>query len=46
LDLAVIGKAGCDKKLFNTICSSIDKLDKQEWPEIRKELCEKGLNER
>ena len=37
---------GVPKKLFRTICSSVDKLDKTEWTEIRKEMIEeKGLKE-
>lgn len=44
LDRAIITKAGCDPKMFNTICSSIDKLDKEPWSNIQKELEDKGLN--
>lgn len=43
LDIALVEKAGCDKSKFNTICSSIDKLDKEPWENIEKELSEKGL---
>lgn len=40
----MISEANCDPTKFKTICSSIDKLDKQPWAEIRKELIEtKGL---
>jgi histidyl-tRNA synthetase len=31
LDLAITKKAGVKKELFNTVCSSIDKLDKLPW---------------
>lgn len=44
LDLAIIHKAGCDPSLFNTICSSIDKLDKEPWTEVENELQNKGLS--
>lgn len=27
--------------MFKTVCSSIDKLDKMSWEEVRKELVEK-----
>jgi histidyl-tRNA synthetase len=42
---AVILEAGCNNDLFKTICSSIDKLDKQPWSEVRVELLTKGVNE-
>lgn len=45
LDQAIIKKAGCDPSKFNTICSSIDKLDKEPWEEVKKELLGKGLTE-
>jgi len=35
--------SGCDLKMFATICSSIDKLDKETWENVRKELLDKGL---
>ncbi len=38
LDEAIIKKAGCSPNLFNTVCSSIDKLDKEPWEEVEKEL--------
>lgn len=38
--------AGVPKDKFKTICSSVDKLDKQPWTEVKKEMCaEKGLAE-
>jgi histidyl-tRNA synthetase len=41
---AIIEVAGCDLKKFRTICSSIDKLDKEPWHVVEKELqAEKGL---
>lgn len=35
---------GVPETKFKTICSSIDKLDKVSWEEVRKEMCEKGLD--
>jgi histidyl-tRNA synthetase len=32
-----------DPKMFSTVCSSVDKLDKKDREEIRNELIEKGL---
>ena len=38
--------AGCEKRKFKTICSSIDKLDKEPWEKVKKELInQKGLTE-
>ena len=34
LDAAIIQKAGCSMEKFNTICSSIDKLDKEPWESV------------
>lgn len=45
LDQAIIVKTGCDKSLFNTICSSIDKLDKEPWEAVQKELIGKGIGQ-
>lgn len=43
---AIIECSDCDMKKFKTICSSIDKLDKEPWENIAKELInEKGLTE-
>lgn len=37
---------GCPPEKFRTICSAVDKLDKTEWEEVRKEMVEeKGLQE-
>lgn len=35
--------AGCPKDKFKTICSSIDKLDKQPWEDVEEELIKKQL---
>lgn len=35
---AIIECSGCDIKKFKTICSSIDKLDKEPWEKVAKEL--------
>jgi histidyl-tRNA synthetase len=35
---AMIDLAGCDKRKFKAICSSIDKLDKEPWEKVKKEL--------
>ena len=43
LDYAIITKAGCDPVMFNSICSSIDKLDKEPWENVQKELLGKGI---
>lgn len=34
-----------DKSAFKSICSSIDKLDKLEWADVKKELIDKGCSE-
>ena len=36
---------GISSDKFKSICSSIDKLDKTEFEEVKKEMIEKGLNE-
>ncbi|EAR84252.1 histidine-tRNA ligase (macronuclear) [Tetrahymena thermophila SB210] len=42
---AMIEIAGAPHSKFKTICSSIDKLDKEPWSEVRRELIEdKGLD--
>lgn len=38
LDQAIIQKAKCDASMFNTICSSIDKLDKEPFEVVAEEL--------
>lgn len=35
---AMVELAGCEKRKFKTICSSIDKLDKEPWEKVRLEL--------
>ncbi len=38
--------SGCEKRKLKTICSSIDKLDKEPWEKVKKELInQKGLTE-
>jgi histidyl-tRNA synthetase len=38
--------AGCEKRKFKAICSSIDKLDKEPWSKVREELVlQKGVSE-
>lgn len=37
--------SNCDISKFNIYCSSIDKLDKEPWDIVKKELIEKGMNE-
>lgn len=42
---AMIEIAGAPHSKFKTICSSIDKLDKESWTDVRRELIEdKGLD--
>ena len=42
----MITLAGAPIAKFKQICSSIDKLDKEQWKEVRRELIEdKGINE-
>lgn len=42
---AMIEIAGAPKSKFKTICSSIDKLDKETWEDVKRELIEdKGLS--
>ena len=35
---AMVDLAGCEKRKFKSICSSIDKLDKEPWEKVKKEL--------
>ena len=35
---AMIEIAGCEKRKFKAICSSIDKLDKEPWSKVKQEL--------
>lgn len=32
--------AGVPKSMFKTICSSVDKLDKMSWEDVKKEMCD------
>jgi len=44
---AMVELAGCEKRKFKTICSSIDKLDKEDWnKKVKPELIkQKGVPE-
>lgn len=43
---AMVQLAGCEKRKFKAICSSIDKLDKEPWEAVRDELInQKGLTD-
>lgn len=43
---AMIECSGCELNKFKTICSSVDKLDKEKWETVEKELInEKGLTQ-
>ena len=43
---AMIQLAGCEQRKFKTICSSLDKLDKESWETVEAELMgQKGLTE-
>ena len=43
---AMIELSGCEKRKFKSICSSIDKLDKEPWEKVKQELInQKGLTE-
>ena len=35
---AMVELAGCEKRKFKAICSSVDKLDKEPWEAVRLEL--------
>ena len=35
---AMVELAGCEKRKFKAICSSVDKLDKEPWEKVREEL--------
>ncbi|KCZ75020.1 hypothetical protein H311_04009, partial [Anncaliia algerae PRA109] len=43
---AMVLSAGVSPKLFGTVCSSLDKLDKMEFKYIAEELKSKGLNDK
>ena len=41
---AMIELSGCEKRKFKSICSSVDKLDKEPWEKVELELInQKGL---
>ncbi|GBE62148.1 histidyl-tRNA synthetase [Babesia ovata] len=43
---AIMSHCGVPSEMHRTICSSIDKLDKEPWSDVRDEMmCEKGLPE-
>mmetsp|Transcript_9950 Transcript_9950/g.7482 ORF Transcript_9950/g.7482 Transcript_9950/m.7482 type:complete len:244 (+) Transcript_9950:754-1485(+) len=43
---AIVEMAGCEKRKFKAICSSIDKLDKEPWEKVKEELITaKGVTE-
>lgn len=39
----IVSLSGAPEKKFKTICSAIDKLDKEPWSAVAEELLEKGL---
>jgi len=41
----VFGLCGVPERLFRAICSAVDKLDKEQWPEVRQEMVAKGVSE-
>ena len=42
---AIVNISNIKDDLFRTVCSSVDKLDKEDWADVKKELLEKGINE-
>ena len=42
---AIVNLSGIKDDLYRAVCSSVDKLDKEEWETIKKELLEKGITE-
>ena len=42
---AMVQVSGIPKDKFKTVCSSIDKLDKEEWKVVKEELIQKGITE-
>jgi histidyl-tRNA synthetase len=43
---AIVELSGCEKRKFKSICSSVDKLDKEDWEKVKEELIHmKGLTE-
>eukprot|EP00924_Labyrinthula_sp_SR-Ha-C_P012349 snap_masked-scaffold_10-processed-gene-4.30-mRNA-1 protein AED:0.03 eAED:0.03 QI:0/-1/0/1/-1/1/1/0/494 len=41
----IFATAEVQQELFRTVCSSVDKLDKLPWEDVKKELMEKGLED-
>ena len=42
---AIINISNIKEDMFKTVCSSVDKLDKEEWADVKKELIQKGVTE-
>ena len=42
---AIINISGISDDKYRTVCSSVDKLDKEEWTDVKKEILEKGITE-
>lgn len=42
---AIIQATGIPKDKYKTVCSSIDKLDKEEWKVVKEELIQKKISE-
>ena len=42
---AIVNISGIKDELYRAVCSSVDKLDKEEWDTVKKELIEKGITE-
>ena len=42
---AIVNLSGIKDELYRAVCSSVDKLDKEEWETVKKELLEKGITE-
>ena len=42
---AIVNISNIKDDLYKTVCSSVDKLDKEEWSEVKKELLQKGITE-
>ena len=42
---AIMEVSGVPSDKFRTICSAIDKLDKEDWKDVKKEMIKKGLDE-
>lgn len=40
----ILGACGVEEKNINSVCSTIDKLDKNTWEEVSEELLSKGLS--